>query len=86
MIRGRGKGSQDATFGERGSDTADTGVWLSIWVDDVDEVHRRCLEQGIEVTWKPTDMAWKVREMHGRHRDGHVFRVSRGIGGEEQNG
>ena len=28
-----------------------------MWVDDVDAVHRRCVEQGIEITWPPTDMA-----------------------------
>ena len=52
---------------------------MSIWVDDVDAVHQRCLEQGLEVTWPPTDMPWNVREMHVRHPDGHVFRISRGI-------
>jgi hypothetical protein len=25
-------------------------------------------------------MPWGVREMHVRHPDGHVFRVSQGIG------
>lgn len=36
-------------------------------------------EQGIEITWPPTNMEWGVREMHIRHLDGHVFRISRGI-------
>ena len=76
---GRGKGS-GTTFGPRGDETADKGVWMSIWVDDVDAVHRRCLEQGLEVAWPPTDMPWEVREMHVRHPDGHVFRISRGLG------
>jgi hypothetical protein len=26
------------------------------------------------------DMPWNVREMHVRHPDGHVFRISRGLG------
>ena len=55
---------------------------MSIWVDDVDEIYRRCLERDIEVTWPPTDMPWNVREMHVRHPDGHVFRISRAIGRE----
>ena len=55
------------------------GAWMSIWVDDVDEIHTRCVEQGLEVTWPPTDMPWNVREMHVRHPDGHVFRISKGI-------
>ena len=27
-----------------------------------------------------TDMPWGVREMYVRHPDGHVFRISKGIG------
>ena len=76
---GRGKSALKMTFGPEGDDAADKGAWMSIWVDDVDTVHQRCLEQGIEVTWPPTDMPWNVREMHVRHPDGHVFRISRGI-------
>ena len=79
---GRGKGGQKMTFGPEGDETADKGVWMSIWVDDVDAIYQRCLDQDIEVTWPPTDMAWNVREMHARHPDGHVFRISRGIGEE----
>ena len=76
---GRGKSTIEKTFGPEGDDAADRGVWMSIWVDDVDAVHQRCLEQGLEVTWPPTNMPWNVREMHVRHPDGHVFRISRGI-------
>jgi predicted enzyme related to lactoylglutathione lyase len=76
---GRGRSGVPMTFGPQGDQTADKGVWMSIWVDDVDAVHRTCLEQGVEVTWPPTDMPWNVREMHVRHPDGHVFRVSRGL-------
>jgi hypothetical protein len=64
------------TFGPEGSNSADKGVWMSIWVDDVDEVHRQCLAQDLEVTWPPTNQAWNVREMHVRHPDGNVFRFS----------
>jgi catechol 2,3-dioxygenase-like lactoylglutathione lyase family enzyme len=76
---GRGRSSHTTTLGPDGSDSVESGVWMSIWVDDVDAVHERCLEQGLDVTWPPTDMPWNVREMHVRHPDGHVFRVSRGI-------
>ncbi|MFN2412920.1 MAG: bleomycin resistance family protein [Pyrinomonadaceae bacterium] len=75
---GRGKGENAETFGESG-DGDDKGVWMSIWVDDVDEVHRRCIEQNLDVTFPPVDMEWNVREMHVRHPDGDVFRISRGI-------
>jgi uncharacterized glyoxalase superfamily protein PhnB len=60
-----------------GDESADRGVWMSIWVDDVDEIYQRCLAQNIEVTWPPTNHSWNVREMHVRHPDGHVFRISR---------
>lgn len=76
---GRGRSEVKMTFGRDGDDAADRGVWMSIWVADVDRVHEECLAAGLEVTWPPTDMPWHVREMHVRHPDGHVFRVSRGI-------
>lgn len=59
--------------GGRGKD----GVWMSLWVDDVDAIYAHCLAQGIEVTLPPTDEPWNVREMHVRHPDGHIFRVGR---------
>jgi hypothetical protein len=81
--RGRGRSSVAKTFGLGGDDAADKGVWMSVWVSDVDAVHADCVAQGLEVTWPPTDMPWNVREMHVRHPDGHVFRISRGIPEEE---
>ena len=78
---GSGRGQNTLTFGPRGDERADRGVWMSVWVEDVDAVHRRCVEQDIEVTWPPTDMPWGVRELHVRHPDGHIFRISRGTGG-----
>jgi len=76
---GRGRSAFSRTFGPGSDESAETAVWMSMWVDDVDAVHRRCVEQGLEVTWPPTDMPWHVREMHVRHPDGHVFRVSQGL-------
>ena len=81
---GRGKGHGKATFGNKGEEAADKGVWMSIWVDDVDEVYRHCLAQEIEITWNPTDMPWNVREMHVRHPDGHVFRIGCTIHAEKE--
>jgi|SRR4029077_8404672 len=76
---GRGKGANTSTSGSDGDQMADKGVWMSVWVEDVDAVHKECLDGGLEVTFPPTDMPWNVREMHVRHPDGHVFRVGRGI-------
>jgi hypothetical protein len=52
---------------------------MSIWVPDVNEVNRQCIERGVEIVWPPTDMPWNVREMHVRHPDGHVFRITQGL-------
>ena len=76
----RGKGANVATFGPDGDEVSDKGVWMSVWVDDVDEVYRQCVAAGLDVTFPPTDMPWNTREMHVRHPDGHVFRVSKGSG------
>lgn len=67
----------------QGGRGADSSVWMSIFVDDVDAVHRHCLEQGIEIMEPPTAMPWNVRELHLRHPDGHVFRMSEAIEEEE---
>ncbi len=72
---GRGRGDNSVTFNSHNAETADLGVWMSWWVDDVDEAHQHCIDNNIEVTWPPTDMPWNVREMHIRHPDGHVFRI-----------
>jgi uncharacterized glyoxalase superfamily protein PhnB len=77
---GRGRGNAAVTSGSVGADAADKGAWMSIWVDDVDAIHQICLAEGLEVTWPPTDEPWGVREMHVRHPDGHVFRISKAQG------
>jgi len=76
---GRGKGSSKKTFGPEGDQTADKGAWMSIWVADVDEVQRRCLSQGLDVTWPPTDMPWGVRVFRLQDPDG--FRLVFSSGG-----
>jgi catechol 2,3-dioxygenase-like lactoylglutathione lyase family enzyme len=73
---GRGKGSNTATFGPDGDETSDKGVWMSIFVDDLAAVHERCVITGLEITFPPTTEPWGVREMHVRHPDGHVLRIS----------
>ncbi len=75
----RGRGSNTLTGGPEGDQTADKGTWVSIWVDDVAAIHQRCLAEGLDVTYPPTDEPWGVREVHVRHPDGHVFRISRAL-------
>lgn len=81
---GRGRGENTATFGPEGHEASDKGVWMSVWVDDVDEIYKQCVAAGLDVTFPPTNMPWGVRETHVRHPDGHVFRISTGAEDEEQ--
>lgn len=76
---GRGRGPNTSTFGPGGREDQDKGVWMSVWVADVDAIYRHCVEQGVEVVFPPQDMPWNVREMHVRHPDGHVFRIGTGF-------
>ena len=76
---GRGKGANTATFGDGGSESADKGVWLQIFVKNVDKVYELAQANGIEVVHPPEDMEWGQRECHIRHPDGHVFRISQEI-------
>jgi hypothetical protein len=62
------------------------GTWMSIWVDDVDGLHRHCLAGGITVGMPPTDCPWNVREMHVVHPDGHTFRFSQASPHDHEHG
>lgn len=74
---GRGKNSEKYSYGAGGK--AVRGVWMSLWMDDVDEVAKLCNMADFEVTMPLTDMPWNVREMHIRHSDGQVFREGNSI-------
>lgn len=82
----------EPTFGAVGCDTFeiclcrdgqggrdDSGVWLAIWTHDIDAVYERCRREDLEVLRPLQDESWGVREMHVRHPDGHVVRVSHPI-------
>jgi catechol 2,3-dioxygenase-like lactoylglutathione lyase family enzyme len=60
-------------------DESTGGVWMSWFLEDADQVdlmHARAVELGLDVSMQPTDEPWGVREFHLRHPDGHTFRVS----------
>lgn len=76
---GRGRSALEATGGRTGPDDPESGVWMTVWVEDVDSVHARCVKEGLEVARGPVDEPWGVREFHLRHPDGHVMRISRGL-------
>jgi uncharacterized glyoxalase superfamily protein PhnB len=72
-----GRGTNTLTFGPEGDETADTGTWMSIWVEDLDATYQHCVTERLDITHPPTDEPWGVREFHVRHPDGHVFRISK---------
>ncbi len=45
---GRGRGANTTTFQQDGDEEGDKGVWMSVWVDDVDEMHKHCVAAGLE--------------------------------------
>lgn len=55
------------------------GMWLSVFVDDVDDYYERIKERGAEVIFGPQDEPWGVREIHVRDPNQHVIRFGHGI-------
>ena len=45
---GRGKGNNSSTFGLDGDEIQDQGVWMSIWVENVDQVYALAIKNGID--------------------------------------
>src|SRR5437764_247334 len=43
-------------------DEATDKAWMSVWVDDVDAVHRQSVAPGLDVTFPPTKMPGNVRQ------------------------
>ena len=81
-----GQGSLGTIMPKFPGDDATDGVWMSWWMcspAEVDALHTKALSLGYTVTYPPTDEPWGVREFHLRHPDGHMFRVSAGLEGEE---
>jgi len=72
------QGSRESRPSRYPFDGATGGVWMSWFLDnaeDVDAMHARALELGLDVTMAPTDEPWGVREFHLRDPNGHTFRV-----------
>ncbi len=51
------------------------GMWMSIFVDDVDALHEEYKSRGAVIRQPPTNMPWGVREMNVQDPDGHRFRM-----------
>jgi hypothetical protein len=69
----------DAQGGRGVKDYDGLGVWMSLWIENVDAIHAACVAAKLDVAMPPTDEPWRVREMHVRHPDGHMFRVSQSV-------
>jgi uncharacterized glyoxalase superfamily protein PhnB len=77
-----GQGSRGARPPAFPFDESTEGVWMSWFVESLGELeamHTRALELGLEVTMEPADMPWGIREFHLRHPDGHTFRIGCGV-------
>jgi catechol 2,3-dioxygenase-like lactoylglutathione lyase family enzyme len=48
-----------------------------LWVDDVDAMHRRCLDAGLRPEAAPEDAPWGERYFHIRDPDGHELSFAR---------
>ena len=73
-----GQGSRATHRANAPFDESTGGVWMSWFLgslDEVDAMHARALELGLDVTMPPTDEPWGVREFHLCHQDGHTFRI-----------
>jgi catechol 2,3-dioxygenase-like lactoylglutathione lyase family enzyme len=51
------------------------GMWMSIFLDNVDELHEEYKKSGAIIRMPPTNMPWGVREMSVEDPDGHRFRM-----------
>jgi catechol 2,3-dioxygenase-like lactoylglutathione lyase family enzyme len=58
-------------------------VWgrIILWVDDVDEVHRRALAAGHRSETEPADAPWGERYFHLRDPDGHELSFAQPLQG-----
>ena len=61
------------------------GMWMSIFMDDVDVLYEEYKKSGAMILNPPTNYSWETREMLVEDLDGHRFRMSgsnTGSGGE----
>lgn len=49
--------------------------WISIFVDNVDQLHEEYIASGATIRQPPTNFPWGVREMNVSDPDGHCFRM-----------
>lgn len=52
------------------------GMWMSVFMDDVDALYEEYKKSGAMILDPPTDFPWQTREMLVEDLDGHRFRMS----------
>ncbi|HSL26310.1 MAG TPA: VOC family protein [Acidimicrobiia bacterium] len=60
---------------EQGDPGPGTRTEISVYVDDVDAVHRRLLDRGVEVEGPPQDQPWGARHCWLRDPDGRRMSI-----------
>jgi catechol 2,3-dioxygenase-like lactoylglutathione lyase family enzyme len=51
------------------------GMWMSIFMEDVDALHEEYKSSGAIIRLPPTNMPWGTREMNVEDPDGHRLRM-----------
>jgi catechol 2,3-dioxygenase-like lactoylglutathione lyase family enzyme len=57
------------------------GMWMSIFMDDVDALHEEYKRSGAIIRLPPTNMPWGTREMNVEDSDGHRLRMGSDVTG-----
>jgi catechol 2,3-dioxygenase-like lactoylglutathione lyase family enzyme len=55
------------------------GTWMSIFVDDVDDLHAELAAKGAVIPVAPRNEPWGMREMHVECPDGHTLRFGHSV-------
>jgi len=51
------------------------GAWAMMFTKDIDRLHAELRERRAKIRMPPTDMPWRIREMHVSDLDGNVLRL-----------
>lgn len=54
------------------------GMWVSVFVDDVDALYEEYKASGANIRQPPTNFQWGMREMNVEDPDGHRLRIGHG--------
>jgi catechol 2,3-dioxygenase-like lactoylglutathione lyase family enzyme len=55
------------------------GAWAMMFTPDVDRLHAELVRRKAIIRMPPTDMPWRMREMHVADPDGNILRFGSGL-------